>query len=251
MTAHTVASDWHLWLGFLGASIAIAFSPGAGAIQSMAAGLSHGLLRAYWSIVGQELGLVFQLTLVAVGLGAVVAKSVVAFTIIKFLGVGYLLYLAVRQWRASSRDLTEKISGTPTRAGFPLLIRGFLVNATNPKATVFYLAVLPQFVSPTAPLLPQYVVIGLTFVGVDIVVMSVYAGLATRLLRLLGLASKWCSTGSSRASSQPRPWCWLLCVGGRPSRTRLEGATTRRGPSGGWRAGMPAGCSPRAARGSG
>lgn len=67
-----------------------------------------------------------------------------------------------------------------------MLIRGFLVNATNPKATVFYLAVLPQFVSPTAPLLPQYVVIGLTFVAVDIVVMSVYAGLATRLLRLLG-----------------------------------------------------------------
>ena len=124
--------------------------------------------------------------LVAMGLGAVVAKSVLAFTIIKIVGVVYLLYLAVRQWRASSRDLTEKISGTPTRAGFPLLVRGFLVNATNPKALVFYLAVLPQFVSPTAPLLPQYVVIGLTFVAVDIVVMSVYAGLATRLLRLLG-----------------------------------------------------------------
>jgi homoserine/homoserine lactone efflux protein len=185
-TAHTVAGDWHLWLGFLAASIAISFSPGAGAIQSMASGLTHGLLRSYWSIVGQELGLVFQLTLVAVGLGAVVAKSVLAFTIIKFVGVGYLLYLAVRQWRASSRDLTEKVSGTPTTAGFPLLARGFLVNATNPKATVFYLAVLPQFVSPTAPLLPQYVVIGLTFVGVDIVVMSVYAGVATRLLRLLG-----------------------------------------------------------------
>ena len=105
-TAHTVAGDWHLWLGFLGASIAISFSPGAGAIQSMASGLTHGLLRSYWSIVGQELGLVFQLTLVAVGLGAVVAKSVLAFTIIKFVGVGYLLYLAVRQWRASSRDLT-------------------------------------------------------------------------------------------------------------------------------------------------
>jgi homoserine/homoserine lactone efflux protein len=185
-TAHTVASDWHLWLGFLGASVAISFSPGAGAIQSMASGLTHGLMRSYWSIVGQELGLVFQLTLVAVGLGAVVAKSVLAFTIVKFVGVGYLLYLAGRQWRASRRDLTEKVSATPTTAGFPLLARGFLVNATNPKATVFYLAVLPQFVSPTAPLLPQYVVIGLTFVAVDIVVMSVYAGLATRLLRLLG-----------------------------------------------------------------
>jgi homoserine/homoserine lactone efflux protein len=185
-TAHTVASDWHLWLGFLGASIAIAFSPGAGAIQSMSSGLTHGLLLAYWSIVGQELGLLFQLALVAVGLGAVVAKSILAFTVIKFTGVVYLLYLAVRQWRASSHDLSEKMNGPPTRAGFPLLARGFLVNATNPKATVFYLAVLPQFVSPTAPLPPQYVVIGLTFIATDVLVMSVYAGLATRLLRLLG-----------------------------------------------------------------
>ena len=187
MTAHTVASDWHLWLGFVGASIAIAFSPGAGAIQSMSSGLTHGLLRLYWSIVGQELGLIFQLTLVAVGLGAVVAKSVLAFTIIKFVGVFYLLYLAVRQWRATTFDLTEKVSDPPTKAGIPLLARGFLVNATNPKALVFYVAVLPQFVSPTEPLPSQYVVIGLTFVAVDIVVMSVYAGLATRLLRLLGM----------------------------------------------------------------
>jgi homoserine/homoserine lactone efflux protein len=107
-TAHTVATDRHLWLGFFGASIAIAFSPGAGAIQSMASGLTHGLLRAYWSIVGQELGLLFQLALVAVGLGAIVAKSILAFTVIKFVGVGYLLYLALRQWRASGRDLARR-----------------------------------------------------------------------------------------------------------------------------------------------
>jgi hypothetical protein len=98
-SVHTVASDSHLWLGFFCASIAIALSPGAGALQSMAAGMTHGLWRAYWSIIGQELGLLFQLTLVAVGLGAVVAKSILAFTIIKFVGVGYLLYLAVRHWR--------------------------------------------------------------------------------------------------------------------------------------------------------
>jgi homoserine/homoserine lactone efflux protein len=183
---HTVASDWHLWLGFLGASIAIAFSPGAGAIQSMASGLSHGLLRSYWSIVGQELGLLLQLTLVALGVGAVVAKSILAFTIIKVVGVFYLLYLAVRQWRTATADLTEKITGPPTKTGIPLLARGFLVDATNPKSLVFYLAVLPQFVSPAAPLPLQYAVIGLTFITVDIVVMSVYAGLATRLLTMLG-----------------------------------------------------------------
>jgi homoserine/homoserine lactone efflux protein len=183
--AHTVATDWHLWLGFLGASIAIASFPGAGAIQSMSSGLTHGVLRTYWSIVGQELGLLFQLTLVAVGLGAVVSKSIVAFTVIKFVGVAYLLYLAVRQWRASGHDLREQMNENPTRGGLPLLARGFLVNATNPKALLFYLAVLPQFVVPDAPLPWQYVVIGLTFITVDVLVMSIYATLSTRILKLL------------------------------------------------------------------
>ena len=173
--------------GVLGACIAIAFSPGAGAIQSMSAGLAHGLRRSYWSIVGQELGLLFQLTLVALGLGAIVANSLAAFTVIKFIGVTYLLYLAVRQWRAYGRDIREQLGGSgSTASGWPLLARGSLVNATNPKALVFYLAVLPQFVTPTAALLPQYLVIGATFILADVMVMSLYAGLATRLLRLLG-----------------------------------------------------------------
>jgi homoserine/homoserine lactone efflux protein len=184
--AQTVATDWHLWLGFLGASIAIASFPGAGAIQSMSSGLTHGVLRTYWSITGQEFGLLFQLALVAVGLGAVVSKSIVAFTVIKFVGVAYLVYLAVRQWRASGHDLREQMDGRRTRGGLPLLARGFLVNATNPKALLFYLAVLPQFVVPDAPLLSQYVVIGLTFVTVDVMVMSVYAGLSRRVLKFLG-----------------------------------------------------------------
>jgi homoserine/homoserine lactone efflux protein len=184
--ADTVASDWQLWVGFLGASIAIAFSPGAGAVQSMAAGLTHGLRRAYWSIIGQELGLLLQLTLVTWGLGAVVARSVLAFTLIKCVGVAYLLYLAVRQWRAATRDLREEMGGIATRARWPLLARGFLVNAGNPKALVFYLAVLPQVVVPTAPIVSQYVVIALTSIAADVLVMSLYAGLSTRLLRLLG-----------------------------------------------------------------
>jgi homoserine/homoserine lactone efflux protein len=153
----------------------------------MSAGLAHGLLRSYWSIVGQELGLLFQLTLVALGLGAIVASSLAAFTVIKVIGVTYLLYLAVRQWRASGRDLREQLGASRSTAnGWPLLARGFLVNATNPKALVLYLAVLPQFVIPTAALLPQYLVIGATFILADVMVMSLYAGLATRLLRLLG-----------------------------------------------------------------
>ncbi|MET0456974.1 MAG: LysE family transporter [Mycobacterium sp.] len=183
---HTVANNWQLWLGFFGTSIAVAFSPGGGAIQSMASGARHGLFKSYWSIAGQELGLVFQLTLVGLGLGAIAATSVIAFTVIKFAGVLYLLYLAVRQWRSAGDDLTDSVRGPGARPGLPLLARGFIVNATNPKALVFYLAVVPQFLVPTAPLVAQYVVIGATFVAVDIVVMSMYAALAVRLLAFLG-----------------------------------------------------------------
>lgn len=174
-----------MWLAFFGAAIVIAVSPGAGAVQSMATGLSYGVKRGYWSIFGLEVGLMLQLTLVAVGLGAAVANSILAFTIIKWLGVAYLLYLAVRQWRSAAVDLNAQVGQVLGGGRRALLVRGFLVNATNPKGLVFFLAVMPQFVVPTAPLLPQYLAIGATMVAVDVVVMGLYTGLSARLLTWL------------------------------------------------------------------
>lgn len=177
--------EWELWLAFVGASLAISVSPGAGAIQSMATGLRHGVRRGYWSIAGLQIGLMLQLALVAVGLGAIVAKSVVLFTVIKWIGVGYLVYLAVRQWRAVPKDLSEELDSPVDRSRWALLARGFLVNMTNPKGLVFLLAVVPQFVVLTAPLLPQYLTIGVTMTVVDLLIMGLYAGMASRLLRWL------------------------------------------------------------------
>ncbi|GAS96131.1 lysine exporter protein LysE/YggA [Mycolicibacterium canariasense] len=175
---------WQVWLAFLGAAIAISVSPGAGAVQSMATGMAHGLRRGYWSILGLEIGLMLQLALVAAGLGAVVTRSVIAFTVIKWIGVGYLAYLAIRQWRTATTDLRETVGKVGHHGGgrVALVTRGFLVNATNPKGLVFFLAVLPQFVVPTAPLLPQYLAIGATMIVVDCVVMGLYTGLAMRLV---------------------------------------------------------------------
>lgn len=174
-----------MWLAFVVAAILIAISPGAGAIQAMATGMTHGVRRGYWSIAGMEVGLMLQLALVAVGLGAAVASSVVAFNVVKWIGVLYLVYLAVRQWRSVTTDLRAKIGTTVDGGRLGLLTRGFLVNATNPKSLVFFLAVLPQFVVPTAPLLPQYLAIGATMVAVDLVVMGLYTGLAVRLVEWL------------------------------------------------------------------
>ena len=178
---------WNLWLAFIGASVAISVSPGAGAIQSMATGLTHGLRRGAWSVAGLQIGLMTQLAVVAIGLGAAVAKSVVAFTMIKWIGVLYLIYLAVRQWRTTADDLTERVAvDVDARSGrLALLLRGFLVNATNPKGLVFLLAVLPQFVVLSQPLLPQYLTIAATMVVVDVLVMCAYTGLASRLLAWL------------------------------------------------------------------
>lgn len=176
---------WQLWLAFLGAAIVIALTPGPGAVQSMATGLTHGVKRGYWSIVGLEVGLMLQLTLVAIGLGAAVAISIVAFTVIKWLGVAYLAYLAVRQWRSAAIDLNAQLDRGTDGGAVSLLVRGFLVNATNPKGLLFFLAVMPQFVVPTSPLLAQYLTIGITMTAVDLVVMGLYTALAVRLLTWL------------------------------------------------------------------
>src|SRR6478672_6565628 len=137
---------WEVWLTFFGAAIAI--------------GLKHGVRRGYWSILGLEVGLMLQLTLVAIGLGAAVANSILVFNIIKWIGVVYLVYLAVRQWRTATVDLREQIGMAVDGGRVALLVRGFLVNATNPKGLVFFLAVLPQFVVPTQPLLRQHFAAG-------------------------------------------------------------------------------------------
>jgi homoserine/homoserine lactone efflux protein len=115
-------------------------------------------------------------------LGAIVTSSIVAFNVIKWIGVAYLVYLAVRQWRTATVDLREQVGKAMDGGRLALVIRGFLVNATNPKGLVFFLAVLPQFVVPTAPLMPQYFAIGATMVAVDLVVMGLYTALSVRLL---------------------------------------------------------------------
>jgi homoserine/homoserine lactone efflux protein len=173
------------WLAFFLASWIISLSPGAGAIASMSSGLQYGFLRGYWNALGLQLGLAMQIAVVAGGLGAILAASSTAFYAIKWFGVAYLVYLAIKQWRALPTDLSDDAAIRPIGKPMAMMFRGFLVNASNPKALVFMLAVLPQFVNPQAPLLIQYLILGATMICVDMVVMAGYTGLASKVLRLL------------------------------------------------------------------
>jgi len=173
------------WLAFFLASWIISLSPGAGAIASMSSGLQYGFLRGYWNAIGLQLGLAMQIAVVAGGLGAILAASSTAFYAIKWFGVAYLVHLAIKQWRALPLDMTDDAAVRPIGKPMAMMFRGFLVNASNPKALVFMLAVLPQFVNPQAPLLAQYLIIGATMISVDMIVMAGYTGLASKVLRLL------------------------------------------------------------------
>lgn len=173
------------WLAFLVACWIISLSPGAGAIASMACGLQYGFWRGYWNAIGLQLALVLQIAVVAAGLGAVLATSSLAFTLIKWFGVAYLLWLAFKQWQAVPQLLEDSRLPRPIGRPLSLVLRGFLVNASNPKAIVFILAVLPQFLDPARPLLLQYTEMAATMVVVDLIVMAGYTGLAAKVLRLL------------------------------------------------------------------
>ncbi len=173
------------WLAFFAASWAISFSPGPGAISAMASGLKYGFRRGYWTTIGLILGILIQFIVVAVGLGAVLAASEVAFAIVKWLGVAYLIYLGYKQFRTDAAPVAVESSEATRSTIRELILRGLLINITNPKGSVFLLAVVPQFLDLSRPLAIQYVVIAATLCFTDLVAMGCYTTLASRILRLL------------------------------------------------------------------
>lgn len=174
--------EWSVWWTFLAASVVIAVTPGPGAMLSVATGLRHGYPSALRAIVGLETALLVQLTVVALGLGAVLAASATAFLIVKIAGAAYLVWLGIRKWREAAATAPDEAS--PDAAG-RYYLQGVLVNLTNPKAIVFMVALVPQFVDLHAPQWPQFLAIAATMVATDTVVMSGYALLAGRCRRWL------------------------------------------------------------------
>lgn len=177
--------EFTTWLTFFAASWAISISPGPGAIASMSAGLNHGFRYGYVTIIGLVLGIWTQLLVVGVGLGALVAASSTAFTVVKWLGVAYLVWLGIQQWRAPARPMVAATDSTVMISQRALILKAWMINIVNPKGTVFLLAVVPQFITLSAPLLPQYLIIGATLAFTDMVVMAGYTALASRVLGAL------------------------------------------------------------------
>jgi homoserine/homoserine lactone efflux protein len=173
------------WLAFFVASWAISISPGAGAVAAMSAGLNHGFRRGYFTTFGLILGIWTQVIVVGVGLGALVAASSAAFGVVKWLGVAYLVWLGISQWRAPATPMAVRSDEGAVVTRRSMILRAWMINAVNPKGTVFLLAVVPQFMNLSHPLLPQYLIIAVTLGFTDLVVMAGYTALAARVLGAL------------------------------------------------------------------
>lgn len=176
--------SYQVWFAYMLACWVISISPGAGAIASMSSGLNYGFRRGYWNAIGLQLALLVQIVIVAAGVGVLFATTPMAFLAVKWFGVFYLLYLAYMQWTAKTQSIdipTEQ----PTKSIPKLVLYGFVVNISNPKAIVFLLAVLPQFLDLSKPQWIQYVIMAITMITIDLMVMAGYTGLAAKVLRLL------------------------------------------------------------------
>ena len=177
--------QFSLWLALAGAGAMISLTPGAGAINTMSNALTSGFRRSFWGILGQQLALVIHVVIVAAGVGILVSSSPFLFAMIRYIGAAYLVYLGVMKLLAKAEQNDGGGPAPAVESGFSMFRRGLWVNLLNPKAIVFFLAFMPQFIRPHDPLLPQYVILTATVVVIDIIVMWFIFAAGAKQLRHL------------------------------------------------------------------
>lgn len=150
-------------LVFFGASLLLALAPGPDNIFVLTQSALRGAFAGFVITLGLGTGLMVHTSAVAFGVAAIFKTSALAFSALKYIGAGYLLFMAWKAFRASPVDIaSENNRGTPLRL---LYRRGIIMNITNPKVSIFFLAFLPQFADPSrGPLVLQIFVLGLVFI---------------------------------------------------------------------------------------
>lgn len=176
-----------VWFSLLTASVVISFTPGAGAINTMSNAMNQGWRRSVWGIVGQQIALIVHVAVVAAGVGLLVSRSEVLFNGIRYAGAAYLVFLGIRLILTKPAVVVDDVP-VPVdsrESHWSMIRRGFWVNLLNPKAIVFFLAFIPQFVRLDEPPLPQYLTLIVTVIVVDVIVMWGFFAAAARPFRRL------------------------------------------------------------------
>lgn len=161
-------------LAFAAASIALIVIPGPSVLFVIGRSLALGRLGGLLSVLGNALGLLPVVLAVALGIGTLVEQSLIVFTIIKFAGAAYLVYLGVQAIR-HRRHTAVTHEAVPRRSHWRILGEGFVVGVTNPKSLVFFVAVLPQFADPSGSVPLQLLELGVVFLVLALASDSAWA----------------------------------------------------------------------------
>jgi threonine/homoserine/homoserine lactone efflux protein len=181
-------------LGFAAAAVVLIVIPGPSVLFTIGRSLALGRLGGLLSVLGNALGVVPLAAAVALGVGAVVAQSVVLFTVIKIVGALYLVYLGIQAIRHRHASAAAVTTAAAPRSHWRQLFEGFVVGITNPKTIAFFVAVLPQFVDFTAGMIPlQLFELGLVFIVLALICDSIWALAASA-------ARNWFARSPRRAS---------------------------------------------------
>lgn len=168
------------WLAFTAAAAIILVIPGPTILLVVSYALGHGRKTSVVTAAGVALGDFTAMTASMLGLGALLATSATIFTILKWIGGAYLVYLGVKLWRAPV--FPDAAAPAPAERPWRVFLHLYTVTALNPKTIVFFVAFLPQFFDPARPLLPQAALAEATFLALAVLNAAAYA----RLARLAG-----------------------------------------------------------------
>ncbi|MGR3503898.1 LysE family translocator [Pseudaestuariivita sp.] len=163
------------------ATVAVFFAtpPGTSQILIMSTALRVGARRAWITAAGDLSANTLQMLIAGLGLAALIASSATALTVIKWVGVAYLLVYGIRMFLSDAPDLSASASPVPARR---LFLQGFVTSGANPEAVFFFAALFPQFIDPGAPLAPQLLILGATYLVIDGAVLAIMAVASERLL---------------------------------------------------------------------
>jgi homoserine/homoserine lactone efflux protein len=177
------------WLIFCGVALLTTFSPGPAVLLAISNSVAKGPRRALICSLGNALGLFIVSGVSMAGMGVVLATSASAFTLLKIAGAGYLIYLGLKQWRNQASAFCAVPSAPTPNAAWRLFGQGISVALTNPKGILFFSALLPQFLTPEASLLQQFLVLTTSFSVCALISHTFYALLAHKLRNQF--ASPW------------------------------------------------------------
>jgi len=173
--------DFQIWLAFVAASIALLLIPGPTVLLVLSYAICQGKRVAIATVGGVALGDFIAMSASLAGLGALVLASATLFTVLKWVGALYLIYLGIKLFRGASTASLGDLEESSETSALSVIGHATAVTALNPKSIVFFIAFVPQFVAVDSPLLPQFAILVVTFVGLAAINALAYALLADKL----------------------------------------------------------------------